>query len=326
MASMLDARYGANAAYGPRGGGSPLMGGAPIWGPQNNTPWDGRGTSMQWGVDTASRPVSSYLSSPYGPTASGSTKALNITQQALGPEWWSAAGNPFETPGSKFAPYNTPNDQGALDMIRATGQSVLANNYFQTPGYQLLFGSDWKQMDPRLSPAQRFEASPGYQWMQDESMRNIQRNAASQGLLESGDTMRDMLRQSQGLAQQDYYNWWGNLSGNYENYQNRLAALASAGMGNTGNDMAFNLGQSQGNTGMQSGANLANLYANQGSAGLGATLNTGAGMSGNVMQGLQVQAQIDAANAAAKNQASQSSAAGIGQIAGQAMGMLGGLF
>jgi hypothetical protein len=209
-------------------------------------------------------------------------------------------------------------DAGALDMMRARGQSVLANNYFQTPGYQLLFGSGMQQMDPRLSPTERYVASPGYQWQQDEAARQLQRNASSRGLLESGATQRDLLQQSQGLALQDYQNWWNTLSGNYDNYQNRLAALASAGMGMTGGDNAMALGQGNAAGSYSTGNNIGSLLANQGTAGLGAYMNTGAGMASNVMQGLQTQAQIDSAKS--------SGGGGAGQIAGQAMSLIGGLF
>lgn len=215
--------------------------------------------------------------------------------------------------------YGLAQDVGDLDMIRATGQSVLANNYFQTPGYQLLFGSGMQQMDPTLSPTERYVESPGFQYQIENALRNVQRNSAARGLLESGATQRDMLENAVGLGLQDYNNWWNQLSGNYENYQNRLASLASAGMGVTGGQQALaTAGGQSGNT-MQTGQGIGSLLANQGMAGLGAYMNTGAGMSSNTMQGLGIQAQIDAANAA--NQ--QSMMGGIGQIAGS---LLGGLF
>jgi len=204
--------------------------------------------------------------------------------------------------------YGVSPDQGELDMLRATGQSVLANNYFQTPGYQLLFGSGAAQLDPTLSPAERYEASPGYQYLMDESLRQLQRGSAAQGLLESGSTQRDLLRTAQGLAQQDYGNWWNRLSGNYENYQNRLANLASAGMQNTGNQMAFGLGQGQAQGTLGTGANISSLLSNQGMAGLGAYTNTGAAMANNVMQGA----------------ASKGGGGGLGDIMGMAGSLLGG--
>lgn len=219
----------------------------------------------------------------------------------------------------QISQYGTAQDAGLLNMIRATGQSVLANNYFQTPGYQLLFGSNYAQMDPSLSPTQRFEHSPGYQYAVEKALKQAQQQGAARGLLESGQMQRELVDRSQQMAMQDYYNWWDRLSGNYENYQNRLAQLAG---GPTGSNYAISTGQNEAGIAQNTGSNLASLYGNQGAAGMGAYMNTGAAMSNNVMQAAALQAQIEAANAAAKGQ-QQSAMMGM---AGQALGLLGGMF
>lgn len=183
----------------------------------------------------------------------------------------------------QMARYGVSADQGELDMIRATAASTLANKYFQQPGYQLLFGSGPAQMNPLLSPTQRFVHSPGYQYAVDEALRQVNRGSAARGLLESGRTQRDLLNTSQGMALQDYYNWWDRQAQNYENYQNRLAALASAGMGATGGQGAFNLGQNQAQVTTGMGTNRGSLLANQGSFGGSAMMNTAAAQAANIM-------------------------------------------
>jgi hypothetical protein len=68
-----------------------------------------------------------------------------------------------------------------------------------------------------------FEASPGYQFRMDEAMKAIERSAAARGGLRSGATMDALQRRAQGVA-----------SGEFENYANRLAALAGVGQSATG--------------------------------------------------------------------------------------------
>lgn len=270
-----------------------------------------------------------YLNSPYNqPTVGGTNSPYDPNRVQTGTPaspvapGGSAAGNALM---SQFfdvgnpATYGQAQDQGNLDMMRATGQSVLANNYFQTPGYQLLFGSGQQQMDPTLSPTERYTQSPGYQFQVNSALRQAQQASAAQGMLESGATQRDLVQQAMGLGLQDYNNWWNQLSGNYENYQNRLAALASAGMGASGSQNAMNLGQGQAGAAMTGGQGISSLLANQGTAGMGAYMNTGAGMASNTMQGLAIQAQIDAANAASKQQA-------MSGMMGMAGSLMGGIF
>lgn len=216
---------------------------------------------------------------------------------------------------SLFSQYAPAEDAGNLDMIRATGQSVLANKYFQTPGYQLLFGSGRQQMDPRLSPTQRYKQSPGYQYAVNEALRGVNRGSAARGLLESGRTQRDLLSTAKGLADQDYGNWWNQLSGNYENYQNRLANLASAGMGQTGSQNILGVGQQNAQGSLATGQQVGGLLANQGQFGAGGMLSTGQAQGQNVMQAADINARTAQANA--QNQTS---------MAGSAMGLLGGIF
>lgn len=186
--------------------------------------------------------------------------------------------------------FNAPNNQlpngqqaGQLQMQQTSPQAAL-NNYFNTPGYQLLFGQGAQQ---------RFQSSPGYQFAVNEALGQVQGNASARGLLESGRVMRDMTDRAYGMANQEYNNWQGQQSAMYGDYQNRLAGLAA---GPTGAEQANQMGQNLGGMSMQTGSNLANLFGNQGNAGLGAFTNTGAAQANSMQQAANTQLQVGSAN------------------------------
>lgn len=191
-------------------------------------------------------------------------------------------------PNNPAIPYNAPGDipgsggtsSGSLSMQQSSPQDALAA-YKNTAGYQL------------LNTPGAYQASPGYQYAMDEAMRGVQGNASARGLLESGSALRGLNTAIQGVAQQDYGNWWQRQNQGFDSYQNRLAGLAG---GNVGGDQAYNLGQAQGAGSLQTGSNLASLFGNQGAAGYGGLVNTGAAQSNNMTNAGAQQAQIGAAN------------------------------
>lgn len=100
-----------------------------------------------------------------------------------------------------------------------------------------------------------FQASPGYQFQLDQGLNAVNSQAGAQGMLGSGGRLKALTQYGQGLANQDYGNWFNRqtqqynmANGQYTDYANRLAALA--GVGQTAN--------------AQSAASGAN-YANQSS-------------------------------------------------------------
>lgn len=58
-----------------------------------------------------------------------------------------------------------------------------------------------------------FSASPGYQYSTDQAIQALERRAASQGQLGSGQTGLDTLASVYGLANNDYSSWLDRLSG-----------------------------------------------------------------------------------------------------------------
>lgn len=102
-----------------------------------------------------------------------------------------------------------------------------------------------------------FTQSPDYQFALDEGFKAMDRSAASRGRLYSGGYGQDLTKYGQGLATQ-----------NYGNYYNRLAALANvgqttaSGLGGLGANYANSMG-----TALQNNAsNRASSYMNQANA------------------------------------------------------------
>lgn len=102
-----------------------------------------------------------------------------------------------------------------------------------------------------------FTQSPDYQFALGQGIEGINRGAASRGALNSGGTDVDLLRYGQGLATQ-----------NYGNYYSRLAQLAgmgqsaAQGIGGTASNAAANIGQLQGQ-GVIGSQNAWSNYAGQ---------------------------------------------------------------
>ena len=112
-----------------------------------------------------------------------------------------------------------------------------------------------------------FQGSPGYQFQQQEGMRMLNNRLAGMGLANSGQAQRAALQYSQGLAAQDYGNYW-----------NRLAALA--GIGQTATGQGVQAGQQFGALGGQTmqnvGSALASGQAQQANALMGGANNLAA--------------------------------------------------
>lgn len=99
--------------------------------------------------------------------------------------------------------------------------------------------------------------TPGYGFRLEQGVKAAERSAAARGALGSGGTLKAIQRYGEGLA-----------SSEYENYANRLAALAGIGQSATGSTAAAGAAASgQINQALgQAGAARASSYANTGSA------------------------------------------------------------
>lgn len=157
----------------------------------------------------------------------------------------------------------------------------------------------------------RFQASPGQQYLQDEAERAITRNAAALGGLGGGNVLQALQQNAIGLAAQDF-----------DNSFNRLSGLADRGfgaggaMGNLYGDVGSQLADTS-LTGGLAGSDLSRWY---GDRRYGGRLRTGELMSQNInattsaLANLQRQGGLDVANqmgAQSNNLASLLSGGGI---------------
>lgn len=118
-----------------------------------------------------------------------------------------------------------------------------------------------------------FMASPDYQFRQNESMRALTARNAALGIQDSGAAQRSALQLSGNLA-----------SSEFNNYANRLSALAGVGQTAAQNQAAAgaNFANSMGNVLGNNAQNLASSYAQQGAN----NANLWSGIGGAVGSGL----------------------------------------
>lgn len=112
---------------------------------------------------------------------------------------------------------------------------------------------------PTAAGGSGFKATPGYEFVRSEGMRGLERSAAARGGAFSGNALRGLDQFNNGLASQEY-----------NNYFNRLAGLSGTGQ-NTSQNLA-SLGQSSAN-------NIGGLLANSGQARAGAAAQRYSGLN-----------------------------------------------
>lgn len=135
-------------------------------------------------------------------------------------------------------------DQDRADWApwRQTGESALARlNAEMTAG----------------GPTDAFKATPGYGFRLSEGMKAIERNAAARGRLTSGATLKALQERGEGLADDEYGQWWNRNAGLAGVGQAATAATSQAGQ-NATNNITSAIGQA--------GQARASSYANTGSA------------------------------------------------------------
>lgn len=91
-----------------------------------------------------------------------------------------------------------------------------------------------------------FQASPGYEFVRSEGQRDIGNSFAARGGAASGNALRALAQYNQGLASNEFGNWW-----------NRQAGLAGVGQAAT---------QSTANAGANAAANIGNNLIGAGNA------------------------------------------------------------
>lgn len=125
----------------------------------------------------------------------------------------------------------------------------------------------------RIDPTAALEATPGYQFQRDQGLSAIDRANSARGALASGGADKSRIRYASGLA-----------ASNYENFANRLAALAGVGQSATGATAAAGQGAANAITGAYgtNAANQANAATAAGNATASSYANTGKAIAGGV--------------------------------------------
>jgi hypothetical protein len=127
-----------------------------------------------------------------------------------------------------------------------------------------------------------FQNSPGYQYQMDEMSRAVQNSAAARGQLGSGATLKALQRNAQGLASQDYWNFYNSNRQSVMDRQNsdqtrvnNLQNLAATGA---------NAASQSGQFGQNAAANAGNMMTKSAAAsasGLTGAANAFQSMAGN---------------------------------------------
>lgn len=217
-------------------------------------------------------------------------------------------------------------------QITASPQSTLQNEFFNSPAFQLQYGTGPQQQIAQTgsyNPATAFANDPGVALAVQQGAIPLENNFAARGLSQSGAL-------TQALSQYMYNNYNSYTSGQgtlFNNYQNQLAGLTSLGaqtatnQGNTINsdastiatgtsNNAMNTANSLSNANLSTAQNVSTLLGNQGVLDASAYLNTGAAQSNNLFQGAGLGAQINQNQQAQANQAQSSLLAGQGSQQG----------
>jgi hypothetical protein len=107
--------------------------------------------------------------------------------------------------------------------------------------------------DAATAAMAKFQTSPGYQWQLGQGLRAVDAGAAAKGMLRSGATIKGEETYGQGLADQDFTNYYNRLMGISTLGENAAAGNAQTagtaaglaqGAGNTQASIYGNLGQS----------------------------------------------------------------------------------
>lgn len=108
-----------------------------------------------------------------------------------------------------------------------------------------------------------FRSDPGYTFQMEQGLDALNRSAAARGMLGSGNTSTDVLKFSQGLADQSFGNYVSRLQPLMNMYQSGLQGQASAYGNQAG--IASNFGAQRANLHSGLGQNLSGVFGNVGS-------------------------------------------------------------
>lgn len=117
----------------------------------------------------------------------------------------------------------------------------------------------------------RFQSSPGYAFQLQQGLRAVDAGAAAQGMLRSGATLKAEQTYGQGLANQDFANYYNRLGSLTQTGLSGVSGVVNAG-NNLQNAMTGNV--SAQNQLLTGAANAQNSILGNATSGLGTTVNS----------------------------------------------------
>lgn len=211
--------------------------------------------------------------------------------------WGAVAGAAVTAVGGYISSKNNKkansSSQGAYD------QAYLANTRNLQPYMDAGTGALNQLAQLNSGNYSSFNESPDYQWTQQQGLQALDRSAAARGSLYSGGQTADVLKYSQGLASQQYNNYYNKiaglaglgqsaasaLTGVNNNYANQTAATAQNNASNSnalvgllsgvGSSLLGSYGSNARQSSYGGGNNLSSLYNMQSNTGQGSAYNFG---------------------------------------------------
>lgn len=218
-------------------------------------------------ADATNRYIYDTTRADYAPYRAVGTGALYKLADMYGVPRPAGAPATGGTVSTMFTGTSTPGYGGMMDQYGVSRDQLLAYGIDPATFAGNVAVNDNAQ--PMTAGFDGFEASPGYQFRLQEGLKAIERSAAARGGLRSGATMKSLNNYAQGSA-----------SAEYENFANRLAALAGIGQNATAG--SAQAGQNYGASATSTAANLGNIALNAGNARASAYANTGSAINNGV--------------------------------------------
>ncbi|MDR7037402.1 hypothetical protein J2X36_002149 [Methylobacterium sp. BE186] len=185
----------------------------------------------------------------------GYTNAVNALTDANGPGALTALGQGYDRArsdlGSQYG-----QTQGFLGQLQGLYAPMVQGGGNAYNAYLDATGANGAEGSARATSA--FRAGPGYEFQQQQGLDTIQRLAASRGNLAGGNTTADLLKFSQGLADQSFQQYTSNLGNAANSYATGIAGQAAGITGQGAASQAYGNGLSGLGTGL--GIGLGNIY------------------------------------------------------------------
>lgn len=138
-------------------------------------------------------------------------------------------------------------NKSVIDQYGTTANNLIDTGATQAGGY-LGKANDLANLGLN-AVGTTYQQSPGYQFALDQGTQQINRGAASRGMLGSGNTSADLIDYATGAANKDYNSWLGNLNaaigtgiGTNDNLANLATGTATAKTGIAGDVASGTMG------------------------------------------------------------------------------------